>query len=231
VTGLLFDLDGVLADSRGPITSCVNRALVATGHEPRPVDDLLGFIGPPATVGFAELTGAPPDSEEVAACVTAYRAAYAEALHETTTYPGIPAAVEALARDFRLGVATSKPRRYAGPVLEAIGLAGAFAVVCGPDADAHADKTATVGEALQALGGAVAMVGDRRFDMIAARAHGLRAIGAAWGFGSRAELEAAGANVIIDVPAQLSLTLVTGHPPAAVSSPPGRGVERLSPPV
>jgi phosphoglycolate phosphatase len=231
VQGLLFDLDGVLADSRGPITACVNRALLATGHAARPTEDLLGFIGPPATVGFAELTGAAPDSEAVAACVTAYRAAYADALHETRTYPGVPEAVEALARDLRLGVATSKPLRYARPVLEAIGLAGAFAVVCGPDADAHADKTATVGEALQRLGGAVAMVGDRRFDMVAARAHGLRAIGAGWGFGSRAELEQAGADVIVDAPAHLTLSVVTGHPPAAPSSPPGRGVERLSPPV
>ena len=36
------------------------------------------------------------------------------------------------------------------------------------------------------------MVGDRSFDMVAARAHGLRAVGVAWGIGSREELEAAG---------------------------------------
>ena len=32
------------------------------------------------------------------------------------------------------------------------------------------------------------MVGDRSFDMVAARAHGLRAVGVAWGIGSREEL-------------------------------------------
>jgi phosphoglycolate phosphatase len=47
------------------------------------------------------------------------------------------------------------------------------------------------------------MVGDRSFDMIAARAHGLRAVGVGWGIGSRAELEAAGAERIVASPADL----------------------------
>jgi phosphoglycolate phosphatase len=138
----------VLADSRGPITSCVNRALVALGHGARPEAELLEFIGPPTRVGFATLTGADPDSPEVEACVTAYREAYADALWETPTYPGVPEAVAALREDgWLLAVATSKPVRFAEPVLEAIGLRDAFAVVAGPGLQATSDKTATVGEA------------------------------------------------------------------------------------
>ena len=51
------------------------------------------------------------------------------------------------------------------------------------------------------------MVGDRSFDMVAARAHGLRAIGVAWGIGDRDELTGAGAEEIAETPADLARAL------------------------
>jgi phosphoglycolate phosphatase len=41
------------------------------------------------------------------------------------------------------------------------------------------------------------MVGDRRHDVEGAHANGLEAVGVLWGYGSRAELEAAGADVLL----------------------------------
>ena len=38
------------------------------------------------------------------------------------------------------------------------------------------------------------MIGDRRFDMIGANNHGIRALGVLWGFGSAEELQTAGAD-------------------------------------
>jgi phosphoglycolate phosphatase len=52
------------------------------------------------------------------------------------------------------------------------------------------------------------MVGDRSFDMLAARDHGLRAIGVGWGIGDAQELMAAGAETIAQTPAQLLALLV-----------------------
>lgn len=169
------------------------------------MEELLEFIGPPTRIGFGRLIGAPPDSPEVEACVAAYRERYTDALWDTPAYPGVPEAVRALAGDgWTLAVATSKPKHFAEPVLEAIGLRDAFAVVAGPGLHATADKTETVGEALEGVGGsAVAMVGDRRYDMAAAHAHGLQAFGALWGFGSREELTEAGATELLESPDQL----------------------------
>ena len=45
------------------------------------------------------------------------------------------------------------------------------------------------------------MVGDRCYDVEAARACGLRAIGVTWGIGDRDELR--GADIIIERPAEL----------------------------
>ena len=47
------------------------------------------------------------------------------------------------------------------------------------------------------------MVGDRSHDMIGARANGLRAVGVLWGYGSREELQAAGADVLLEAPRDL----------------------------
>jgi phosphoglycolate phosphatase len=52
------------------------------------------------------------------------------------------------------------------------------------------------------------MVGDRSFDMLAARAHGLRPVGVVWGIGTEEELRAAGAEVIATAPDQLLALLV-----------------------
>jgi len=205
---VLFDLDGVLADSRAAITGCLNDALAAHGLPRQAPADLYRHIGPPLPLAFAEILGASPDSDLVAACIESYRERYAVAsLTDTEATPGIAGALTGLAdAGGRLGVATSKPKPFAEPLLDALGLLRFFAVVAGPELDVPAEsKTATVGNALRALGASGGtMVGDRSFDMVAARAHGLRAVGVAWGIGSREELEAAGADVIVATPDELA---------------------------
>jgi phosphoglycolate phosphatase len=49
----------------------------------------------------------------------------------------------------------------------------------------------------------VLMIGDRRHDIEAGLRHGTRTAGVTWGFGDRAELEAAGAHELVDEPAAL----------------------------
>ena len=47
------------------------------------------------------------------------------------------------------------------------------------------------------------MIGDKRFDVIGAKANGLRCVGVAYGFGGKGELEEAGADFIVDSPTDL----------------------------
>jgi phosphoglycolate phosphatase len=204
-TSVIFDLDGVLIDSRAAITGCLNRALAEHGLPERPPEELYRFIGPPQSSAFAELLDEPFDSPRVRACIASYRACYAEtALANTDVFPGIPKALAALAGEHRLAVATSKARPFAESMLRGLGLRDRFAFVAGPELDAHDTKTVTLGHALAALGDTRAvMVGDRSFDMVAAIAHGLPGIGVAWGIGSRDELTQAGARTIVGAPGEL----------------------------
>src|SRR4051795_4645533 len=119
---VLFDLDGVLVDSRAPISSCMNHALAAHGLPERDPADLYRYIGPPLLSAFAELIGEPVDSPAVVGCAATYRDRYAEAsLTETAVTPGIADALAVLhSAGRRLGVATSKPRPFAEPLLEVL---------------------------------------------------------------------------------------------------------------
>jgi phosphoglycolate phosphatase len=209
VNAVIFDLDGVLVDSRAAISGAMNHALAANGFPQRTATDLYRFIGPPLALGFAELTAQPADSTAVVACVSAYRERYAaSSLRETEVVPGIPEALEELEQQgHHLAVATSKAPVLAEPLLETLGLRKHFQAVAGPGLSAHAeDKATTIGAALHALGGPdrAVMVGDRSFDIAGARAHGIATVGVTWGIGSIDELTAAGADALVDAPAQLA---------------------------
>ncbi len=210
-TTVIFDLDGVLVDSRAVFVSCVGYAFDKLGLPARRPEELLPYIGPPFAHGFGELLGVEHDAPIVTACIDAYRERYATAmLTETTVEPGIPEALAALQPHHRLAVATSKPYALAEPLLRAMGIREHFEVVAGPGLESRAEgKTQTLGGALDALGPTRAvMVGDRSFDVLAARAHGLPSIGVTWGIGDAQELRAAGADRLIGAPRELQAAAV-----------------------
>ena len=208
--GLIFDLDGVLIDSYDAVTGSINAALVEHGLQERPPEALRHYIGPPTFTAFAELTGEGEDSAAVEAIVATYRRHYA-AVYMTATHAidGVAPVLEALAERLALAIATSKSVLFTQPLLDELGLARYFAVIEAAAAnDSGDDKTAIVGRALAALRArgcrSVAMVGDRSYDLIAARAHGLPAIGVTWGIGSAEELERAGASLLLHAPRELA---------------------------
>jgi phosphoglycolate phosphatase len=207
---VLFDLDGVLVDSRVAVACCLNHALAVHGLPERPAEDLHRFIGPPLSLAFGELIAQRPDSAAVADLVHTYRERYVDAsLRDTEVVAGILEALVELEPNHRLAVATSKPLAFAEPLLEAFGLRGYFDVVTGPKLNARTEsKATTIAAALDALGSAGGvMVGDRSFDIVGAHEHGLPAIGVTWGIGGRDELASAGADAIVDDPADLAITI------------------------
>jgi phosphoglycolate phosphatase len=144
-------------------------------------------------------------------CVDSYRTLYREmAARETLVFPGITEILEDLSNALPLLVATSKPRALAEPLLDALDLRGYFDAVIGPGLDDESEqKSVTVKRAIEELpsGARAVMVGDRRYDVIAAHANGIPAIGVLWGIGSEAELRTAAADAIARTPAELRTLL------------------------
>jgi phosphoglycolate phosphatase len=202
---VLFDLDGVLLDSREAIRRCIEHALRVHGAPIPPARRLERYIGPPLLDAFTELAGA----AHAAACLATYRERYVtSSLEETTVVPGVREALATIATQVPVAVATTKPHAYARPLCERLGLAPHLRAIAGPELDAPDEiKTVTIRRALAALGlepGAdVPMVGDRRHDAEAAHANGLSCVGVLWGIGDEAELRAAGADPILSSPVEL----------------------------
>ncbi|MGO9760746.1 MAG: HAD family hydrolase [Solirubrobacteraceae bacterium] len=197
----IFDFDGVIIDSRLPVETAINGALLAHGFAPISSAETARFIGPPALRAFAELTGAAEDSQLVAAAVATYHDIFARVyLEQTRLIDGMPELLRSLTLPRAL--ATSKVRQFVAPLLERFGLE--FAVVSAPELDEP--KAETVARAQRELGARdPVVIGDRFYDVDAARACGLRAIGVTWGIGDREELR--GADIIVERPDALLAVL------------------------
>lgn len=206
---ILFDLDGTLTDPKPGITRAVRYALERLGVSVEDPETLTPFIGPPLHHSFARFYGF--DDERIREAIRLYREYFeATGLYENAIYPGIPPLLARLhAAERRLVVATSKPTIYAQRIVDHFGLGEYFARVVGSELDmTRSDKAEVIAEALgsfpEVARDGVVMVGDREHDILGARAHHLDAIGVMYGYGSRAELEAAGAAAIAGTVADLA---------------------------
>src|SRR3954468_4398290 len=110
IRGVIFDLDGTLADTLEDIARSVNFALEAHGEPSHPLGDYPNFIG-----GGAENLIRKALREDrrdlVAAILQTYREHYAEhMLDHSAPFEGIPAVLDALTQSgFKLAVLSNKP--------------------------------------------------------------------------------------------------------------------------
>jgi phosphoglycolate phosphatase len=212
---VLFDLDGTLTDPRVGITRGVQRALALVGIEVVDADTLVTYIGPPIHDGLAEHHGVAP--ADIDPAVAEYRRYYRDqGMFENVVHDGVPELLEDLAAAGAvLAVATSKPQEVAADILEHFAIAGPFAFVGGATLDgARRTKADVIEHTLAALGVApdgrasTVLVGDRVHDIEGAKATGIASIGVRWGYASPGELEAAGADEIVDTVAALRAALL-----------------------
>lgn len=203
----LFDLDGTLTDPREGITKCVQYALRHFGIEEPDLAKLEYLIGPPIKDSFVQYYGF--SREQSREAVRIYRERFAAAgVFENKVFPGIPELLSHLKdREMKLAVASSKPTVFIHQILQHFDIEKYFDVIVGSELDGTRDaKEEVVEEALRQLGmldmetsqrhRLCAMVGDRKFDIQGAKAHGLTGVGVRFGFAQPGELEEEGAEYI-----------------------------------
>lgn len=215
----LFDLDGTLTDPREGITKSVQYALSKKGINEPDLKKLEDFIGPPLRESFAKKYGM--SEEEAKEAVAFYRERFAPiGVLENRIYEGIPELLSELSKQgVKIAIASSKPTVFVNKILEHFDIAKYFDVVVGSELDGKRDaKEAVVEEALRQLGilelpqdkkkKYCAMIGDRKFDMQGAKAHGLTGVGVRFGFAAEGELEAEGADYIAETVEELQQYLL-----------------------
>lgn len=208
---VLFDLDGTLSESAPGITRSVQYALKCLGIDEPDLHKLETFVGPPLGDEFRRRYGF--DDKTCLAAIDHYRERYSRTgIFECSLYPGIR---EMLEKEYlagqKLAVASSKPEAFVVQIMEHFGIAPYFTAICGAPMDeekqgtgGRTSKEIVVEKALRELSvfGSrekelrTAMVGDRCFDIQGAVSNGVVPVGVTFGYGTRQELEDAGASLI-----------------------------------
>ncbi len=200
---ILFDLDGTLTDPGEGITNSVAYALKKYGINVEDKTQLYKFIGPPLHESFEKYCGF--SKEESLKVVEYYREYYRDkGIFENVVYDGIENLLKKLYDSGKKVVlATSKPEIFAKKILSYFGLSEFFFFEAGANLDGSRTNKADVIE--YALENAeitdkssVVMIGDREHDIIGASKNGIDSIGVLFGYGSREELEKAGATYIAE---------------------------------
>jgi phosphoglycolate phosphatase len=115
--------------------------------------------------------------------------------------------LQTLSSRARCFVVTSKRTVFAARIIETIGFAPMLGGVYGTEPDGSLDDKADLiaavlhREKLDPRN--TIMVGDRLHDIHGAHVNSMRAIGVLWGYGSRSELEEAGADTLVSRSSEL----------------------------
>lgn len=202
---ILFDLDGTLTDSGLGITNSVKYALEKEGITVGDRSELFCFIGPPLVESFQKFYGFSP--EKALEISHVYREYYSvKGIFENEVYDGIEQLLKKLQKSGkRIIVATSKPEIFAKQILDHFSLSQYFEYIAGSNMDeTRTSKSEVIEYALKSCDitdlTKVIMVGDREHDILGAKKVGTASIGVLWGYGSREELDFAGANYIAETP-------------------------------
>jgi len=184
---VLFDLDGTLLDTAQDLANALNALRREEGLEPLDLARVRAFVSHGSTalvrIAFPEA----PEPRFLALrdrLLEIYGAALA--VH-TRPFEGMPELLAYLERaGLPWGIVTNKPARLTEPLLEALALrARAGAVVSGDtlaERKPHPRPLLYAAEQLRVPAATCVYVGDAERDVLAARAAGMRAVVACFGY-------------------------------------------------
>lgn len=214
---VLFDLDGTLTDSFEGIKNALTYCLSKYGITPKP-SEFSRVIGPPVVWSLKTFYNI--EGEQALEALSFFREYYDnKGCFENRVYDNVEEMLKTLkAHDKKLMIATSKPEPMAIKVIEHFGLLDYFCFISGSMAEtendlhysnlkgttARSSKEDVIRYALEKNGirdlEHAVMIGDRRWDIDAAKNIGIDTIGVRYGYADEQELSNAGADIIVDKP-------------------------------
>ncbi|HXS28603.1 MAG TPA: phosphoglycolate phosphatase [Steroidobacteraceae bacterium] len=184
---VLFDLDGTLLDTAGDLAQALNRLRSERALPPLEYERIRSFVshGSSALVRLAFPSAPEAEFLELRERLLELYAA-AICVH-TRPFPGMLELIARLERDgAQWGIVTNKPAAYTEPLLDAAGLASRAGVIVSGDTLAerkpHPRPLLHAAERLGVEPRECVYVGDAERDVLAARAAGMRAVVACFGY-------------------------------------------------
>jgi len=202
---IVFDLDGTLVDTAPDLIDTLNAVFAREGVPPVPYETARGLIGGGARVMIARGIAAegrvlaPTELERLFADFIAHYSIHIA--DRSRPFPGLIETLDRLAAsDHRLAVCTNKLERLSVLLLQRLGLADRFAVVCGQDTfGIQKPDPEVLRRTIAAAGGNVqraVMIGDSLTDISTARATGVPVIAVNFGYSEKPVAEFAPDRVI-----------------------------------
>ena len=208
--GVIFDLDGTLANTLEDLADSLNRVLHSEGlpvHDRTAVQHMVGN-GMRRLVTEALPAGWGTD-ETIARVLDRFIADYGQhCLVKTRLYDGIVQLLSALKADaVKLAVFSNKADGPTQRIVDALIGAGAFEAIIGaqPGIPLKPDPAGAVliSTRFGVAPSRIVYLGDSRVDMLTATAAGMAPVGVSWGFRSSEELVESGARAVLDHPLEL----------------------------
>ena len=199
---LLFDFDGVLADSIDVtlnVSSQVAREFGAAGEMNR---ELLSSLEEMTIECGGRAMGVP--EEELQRFKSALRARYETMDQDYRIFSGVKSALRALSAHHLLGVVTNNSEKLVRRFSRTHGIDHLLRLILG--IETGGEKSARILQAARESAVSLEqtyMLGDAASDILEARRAGCKAIGVTWGFQGRKFLEAAGPDYLLSSPEQL----------------------------
>lgn len=207
---VIFDLDGTLLNTIDDLADAGNWVCQNHGWPTHTVEEYRYYVGN----GMAKLAErfAPENwrtPERVQAILDEFMPYYdAHKADKTAPYPGLAETLERLKRaGVSMSVLTNKADLLAGPVVEGY-YPGVFPIIQGalPGYPTKPDPT-LLHRLMERMGAVVEdtlFVGDSNVDIRTAKNGGLTSCGVLWGFRTRQELEAEGADFLAETAEELA---------------------------
>lgn len=197
---ILFDFDGTLFDTSPGILRCLRVILEKNGYDAHTDRWLHRFIGPPMLEALREFYEM--DGQEAERIKDEYRELYtAEGVKECAPMPGARECLQRLrAAGAKIAIATSKPYYLTEEILHRFAFYDYFDAICGAESDAHSGKAEIVRRAMERLDARAedtVMIGDRKYDVLGAKAWDVPCIGYDSGFAEPGEFARAGAIAVV----------------------------------
>jgi pyrophosphatase PpaX len=206
---VLFDLDGTIVDSGWMILASYRHATQTVLGRVIPDDVLMAGVGR----GDLEAQMADFDPDRADELARSYREFYAPLHSELKAFPGMLELLRQLDGEGRqVGVVSAKRSDVVQLAFDALGFGELMDVVVGSDeaprGKPYPDQILVALERLGADPAGTAYVGDAPFDVAAAKAAGVHAIGVTWGgIHARERMEAEGPDAVVDTAEELYAAL------------------------
>ncbi|MFA5624929.1 MAG: HAD-IA family hydrolase [Bradymonadales bacterium] len=203
---IIFDLDGTLLNTLNALATACNLALSDFALKPRELDEYRHLVGNGARRLCEQASGL--GGERLEEFMQNYFMHYERILcDDSGPYDGVVQCLDELKqRNIRSAVYTNKPQAWSDRLL-AHYLPGRFELIVGAQKDLpvkpHPWGVEQIQKHLAVERKSICLIGDSDVDIMTAKAAQIMSIGAAWGFRGRQELQAAGADYIIDDATQL----------------------------